>query len=46
MADYTFGLNDEENAELKKMNAEVVRNPCLYDSLSARAAPNMSFILA
>ena len=25
MADYTFGGTDEENAELKKLNAEVVR---------------------
>lgn len=24
MADYTFGGTDEENAELKKLNAEVV----------------------
>jgi len=24
MADYNFGGNDEENAELKKLNAEVV----------------------
>jgi hypothetical protein len=25
MADYSFGGTDEENAELKKLNAEVVR---------------------
>lgn len=25
MADYSFGGSDEENAELKKLNAEVVR---------------------
>ena len=25
MADYSFGGNDEENAELKKLNADVVR---------------------
>ena len=25
MADYSFGGNDEENSELKKLNAEVVR---------------------
>ena len=24
MADYSFGTSDEENAELKKLNAEVV----------------------
>ena len=27
MADYSFGGSDEENAELKKLNAEVVRLP-------------------
>lgn len=27
MADYSFGGSDEENAELKKLNAEVV---CLF----------------
>jgi hypothetical protein len=27
MADYSFGGTDEENAELKKLNAEVVRFP-------------------
>jgi len=26
MADYSFGGTDEENAELKKLNAEVVRS--------------------
>ena len=30
MADYQFGGTDEENAELKKLNAEVV---CLTDAL-------------
>lgn len=27
MADYSFGGTDEENAELKKLNAEVVSSP-------------------
>lgn len=30
MADYSFGGSDEENAELKKLNAEVV---CLSQDL-------------
>ena len=30
MAEYSFGGSDEENAELKKLNAEVV---CLSDLL-------------
>lgn len=29
MADYSFGGSDEENAELKKLNTEVVGNPLL-----------------
>ena len=27
MADYSFGGTDEENAELKKLNADVVSKP-------------------
>lgn len=30
MADYSFGGTDEENAELKKLNAEVVRTPAPF----------------
>lgn len=30
MADYSFGGTDEENAELKKLNAEVVSSQHLH----------------
>ena len=30
MADYSFGGTDEENAELRKLNAEVVRITSAY----------------
>ena len=30
MADYSFGGSDEENAELKKLNAEVVSDLTSY----------------
>ena len=33
MADYSFGGSDEENAELKKLNAEVVGLP--YDAFKS-----------
>ena len=34
MADYSFGGSDEENAELKKLNADVVRHIILLLSTS------------
>ena len=33
MADYSFGGSDEENAELKKLNADVVRPYLLIPSV-------------
>ena len=33
MADYSFGGSDEENAELKKLNAEVVSKICTTEYL-------------
>ncbi|KAL8855528.1 MAG: hypothetical protein Q9178_007848 [Gyalolechia marmorata] len=32
MADYTFGGTDEENAELKKLNAEVLEDPDSFEN--------------
>ena len=34
MADYSFGGSDEENAELKKLNAEVVGHSINYALIS------------
>ena len=39
MADYSFGGSDEENAELKKLNAEVVCYYHLFNSGSAMNRP-------
>ena len=43
MADYSFGGSDEENAELKKLNAEVVRLPILPCSSTIKAYADGSF---
>ena len=37
MADYSFGGSDEENAELKKLNAEVVCRSARVIHISSRA---------
>ena len=47
MADYSFGGSDEENAELKKLNAEVVchLSPIPYP-ISSRIADYLMVFLA
>lgn len=42
MADYSFGGTDEENAELKKLNAEVVSSPQGAVPLDSQAFINIS----
>lgn len=39
MADYSFGGSDEENTELKKLNADVVRTKikALFPRISSRS---------
>jgi len=41
MADYAFGGNDEETAELKKLNAEVVRR-CISSTAMTPVADRCS----
>ena len=43
MADYSFGGTDEENAELKKLNAEVVCLAILFRTYAILESNSLTF---